>query len=99
MSALQTGKIAFEPDKVYYVQQSPRLGWVVARVSLHPLSLSQMMEEVGTDGCDYYVIDEKDPIEDLTDHEYQEAVTDYEREITEGHHKEFTDYKGTAAGK
>jgi hypothetical protein len=97
--ALETGKIAFEPDKVYYVQQSPRLGWVVARVTLTPLSQSLMTEEIGTDGCDYYVMDEKDPINDLTDHEFQEAVTDYEREITEGHHKDFTEYKGTVARK
>jgi hypothetical protein len=97
--SLETGKIAFEPDKVYYVQQSPRIGWMVARVSLTPLSQSMMVEEVGTDGCDYYVIDEKDPIEDLTEHEYKEAITDYEREITEGHHKEFTEYKGTALKK
>jgi len=97
--SLETGKIAFEPDKVYYVQQSPRIGWVVARVSLNPLSQAKMIEEVGSDGCDYYVIDEKDPINDLTDHEYQEAVADYEREITEGHHKEFTEYKGTVVRK
>jgi len=97
--SLETGKIAFEPGKVYYVQQTPRIGWVVARVSLNPLSQSKMSEEIGTDGCDYYVIDEKDPIEDLTDHEYQEAVTDYEREITEGFHKDFTEYKGAVVRK
>lgn len=93
--SLETGEIAFEPDKVYYVQQSPRMGWVVARVTLTPLSQPTMAEEIGTNGCDYYVIDEKDPIAELTDHEYQEAVTDYEREITEGLHKDFTEYKGT----
>jgi len=93
--SLETGKITFEPDKVYYVQQSPRIGWVVARVSLTPLSQYKMAEEIGVDGCDYYVIDENDPIKDLTDHEYQEAVNDYEREIIEGLHKDFTEYRGT----
>lgn len=97
--SLETGKIAFEPDKVYYVQQSPRMGWVVARVSMTPLSQYKMAEEIGVDGCDYYVIDESDPIKDLTDHEYQEAVNDYEREIIEGLHKDFTEYRGTVIKK
>jgi len=92
--SLETGKIQFEPDKVYYVQESPRIGWVVARVTLAPVSPEHLVAEIGEDGCEYYVIDGKDPAVDLTDHEYNEAVTDYEREIGEGHHKEFTEYKG-----
>ena len=93
--SLETGKIQFEPDKVYYVQESPRMGWVVARVTLSPVTLEHLVEEIGEDGCTFYEIDPKDPAEDLTDHEYKEAVTDYEREIGEGHHKEFTEYKGS----
>lgn len=95
--SLETGKIQFEPDKVYYVQESPRIGWVVARVTLSPVTLEHLVEEIGEDGCTYYEIDPKDPAEDLTDHEYKEAVTDYEREIGEGHHKEFAEYKGSVA--
>lgn len=92
--SLETGKLQFEPDKVYYVQESPRIGWVVARVTLAPVSPEHLVAEIGEDGCEYYVIDEKDSAVDLTDHEYNEAVTDYEREIGEGHHKEFAEYKG-----
>ena len=92
--SLETGKLQFEPDKVYYVQESPRIGWVVARVTLAPVSPEHLVAEIGEDGCEYYVIDGKDPAVDLTDHEYNEAVTDYDREIGEGHHKEFAEYKG-----
>jgi hypothetical protein len=92
--SLETGKIQFEADKVYYVQESPRLGWVVARVTLSPVTPEHLSAEIGDGGCTYYVIDEKDRAEDLTEHEYQEAVTDYEREITEGYHSDFKDYKG-----
>jgi hypothetical protein len=95
--SLETGKIQFEPDKVYYVQESPRIGWMVARVTLSPVTLDHLVEAIGEDGCTYYEIDPKDPAEDLTDHEYKEAVTDYEREIGEGHHKEFAEYKGSVA--
>lgn len=92
--SLETGKIDFEPDFVYYVQQSPRMGWVVARVSMKPLTQEQILSEIGSGGCTLYEMDPKDPAKDLTPHEYQEAVTDYERELKEGHHKEFTVYKG-----
>jgi len=44
--------------------------------------------------CQLMEYDAKNPGPSLTEHEYNEAVTDYEREITEGYHKEFTDYKG-----
>ncbi|MDD2336905.1 MAG: hypothetical protein PHD01_10055 [Geobacteraceae bacterium] len=92
--SLETGKLLFEPDKVYYVQESPRIGWVVARVILAPVSPEHLLAEIGEYGCECYVIDEKDLAEDLDEHEYNEAVTDYEREIGEGYHKEFTEYKG-----
>ena len=67
---------------------------MVARVTLAPVSPEHLVAEIGEDGCEYYVIDGKDPAVDLTDHEYNEAVTDYDREIGEGHHKEFAEYKG-----
>jgi hypothetical protein len=97
--SLETGKLQFEPDTVYYVQESPRIGWVVARVTLTPVAPEHLSSEIGEDGCEEYGIDVNDPAEDLTEHEYQEAVTDYEREITEGFHKEFTDYKGFKINK
>ncbi|ABB31933.1 hypothetical protein GeomeDRAFT_2772 [Geobacter metallireducens RCH3] len=92
--SLETGKIQFEPDTVYYVQQTPRMGWWVARVTLTPVTAEHLASEIGNDGCTFYELDPTDPYEDLSDHEYKEAVTDYEREITEGYHKEFTEYKG-----
>lgn len=95
--SLETGKIKFEPDTLYYVQESPRIGWMVARVTLAPVTPQHLAEEIGNSGCTLYEIDANDPAEGLTDHEYKEAVTDYEREVTEGYHKEFTDYKGFKA--
>jgi len=92
--SMESGKIQFEPDTVYYVQQTPRMGWVVARVSLSPESPEHLSAEIGDGGCELYELDLKDPGDDLTEHEYAEAVKDYEREIKEGLHKEFTEYKG-----
>ena len=97
--SLETGKILFEPDKIYYVQQSPRMGWWVARVTLAPVSPDHLLSEIGSDGCDFYIVDQKDPGEDLSQHEIDEAVTDYEREVKEGLHTDFTAYKGFSAVK
>jgi hypothetical protein len=92
--SLETGKLQFEADKVYYLQESPRMGFWVARVTLSPETPEHLVAEIGEGGCSFYEVDKKDPAEDLSGHEYQEAVTDYEREITEGYHKEFAAYKG-----
>jgi hypothetical protein len=92
--SLETGKIQFEPDTVYYIQQSPRMGWAVARVTLTPVSPDHLLSEIGDGGCDFYALNDNDPGEGLSEHEYQEAVTDYERELKEGHHTDFTVYKG-----
>jgi len=94
--SLEEAKINFEPDHIYYVQQSPRMGWVVARVTLTPMSQELLLSEIGSDGCTLYEMDAKDLADNLSDDEYKEAVTNYERELTEGHHKDFTDYKGFA---
>jgi hypothetical protein len=92
--SLETGKINFEPDTVYYVQQTPRMGWVVARVTLTPVDREHLISELDDGLCEEYEINAKDVAEKLSEHEYQEAVTDYEREVKEGFHKEFADYKG-----
>ncbi len=92
--SLETGKINFQPDTVYYVQQTPRIGWVVARVNLTPVSPEHLVSEIGSDGCTLYEVDPSNPGDDLSDHEYQEAVTDYNREVKEGLHLDFENYKG-----
>jgi hypothetical protein len=61
-----------------------------------PMSQEQLLSEIGSDGCTLYEMDIKDMADNLTNDEYKGAVTDYERELTEGHHKDFTDYKGFA---
>jgi hypothetical protein len=59
-----------------------------------PETPEHLTSEIGSGGCDFYELDEKDPGDNLTEHEFKEAVTDYEREIKEGLHKDFTEYKG-----
>jgi hypothetical protein len=61
-----------------------------------PLSPEQLLSEIGSDGCTLYEMNIKDMADNLTSDEYKEAVKDYERELTEGYHKDFADYKGFA---
>lgn len=94
--SLEEAKINFEANHIYYVQQSPRVGWWVARITMTPMSQEQLLSEIGTGGCSLYEMDSKDLADNLTNDEYKEAVTDYERELKEGYHKDFTEYKGVA---
>jgi hypothetical protein len=89
--SFETAKINFEAEKVYYIQQTPRMGVWIARVTLTPESPENMASEMDS-GCSYMEYDNTG--ETLSEKDFKEAVADYEREVTEGHHKEFADYKG-----
>jgi len=89
----EAGKILFEPDTMYYIHQSPRMGWWRARITLAPVTPEYLLKEMD-DACRLLEYDSKNPGEDLTEKDFKETVTDYEREVTEGMHKEFTEYKG-----
>ena len=89
----EAGKILFEPDTTYYIHQKPRLGWWRARITLVPVTPEFLVEEMG-DSCSFLEYDAKNPGEDLSEKDFKETVIDYEREVTEGMHKEFSDYKG-----
>ncbi len=89
----EAGKIIFEPDTMYYIHQSPRMGWWRARITLTPVTTEYLINEMD-ESCHLLEYDSKNPGEDLTEQDYKETVIDYDREVTEGMHKEFTDYKG-----
>ena len=86
-------KINFEPDRVYYVHQSPRMGVWRARVSVALETPEQIMKEFDSD-TRLVVYDPGDAGEDLSDEDYTQAVNDYEREVKEGLHKEYEGYRG-----
>jgi len=89
----EAGKILFEPDTMYYIHQKPRMGWWRARITLVPVTPEFLVEEMN-DSCSFLEYDAKNPGEGLSEQDYKETVIDYEREVTEGMHKEFSDYKG-----
>jgi hypothetical protein len=89
-------KINFEPDRVYYVHQSPRMGVWKARVSVALETPEQIMKEFDSD-TRLVVYDPVDAGEDLSDEDYTQAVSDYEREVKEGLHKEYEGYRGVPA--
>ncbi len=89
-------KINFEPGRVYLLQQIPRMGVWRARISvalMTPENLLSMMD----DDCKLLTYDPKNPGEDLSDEDYQTAITDYEREVKEGLHKDYEGYSGIPA--
>jgi len=86
-------KILFEENRLYYLQQIPRMGVWKARVSVAPLTPEELLATLD-DGCKLLEYNPKDPGNDLSDEDYNEAVNDYERELKEGLHKDKTEYRG-----
>ncbi len=89
----ESAKINFEPNRVYYLHQTPRPGWIRARISMYTQDPAKTVTEMDDD-CKLLEYDVKDPGDDLTDEEYNEAVKDYEKDVADGEHKEFSTYRG-----
>jgi hypothetical protein len=88
-------RMNFEPDRVYYIQEIPRPGVWRARLSVTLTTPEQLMHGFGD--CRLLVHSSTDPGENLSEKDYQQAVTDYEREVKEGRHKDYEGYRGVAA--
>jgi len=91
--SFETAKIEFKPDRVYFIQQTPRMGFWMARVTLEPVSAEHMLSEMD-ESCSYMEYDNSGDV--LSEEDFGKAVKDYEREVGEGYHKEFAEYKGFA---
>lgn len=89
-------KINFEPGRIYFIQQIPRMGVWKARISIALMTPEDLQSMMGDD-CKLLTYDPKNPGEDLSDKDYKNAVKDYEREIKEGLHKEYEGYRGVPA--
>ena len=93
---MEPAKIVFEPERIYYLLEVPRMGIWKARVSVQPLSLADLMSTID-DGCKYLEYDTKNPGDDLSEKDFKEAVADYEREVKEGLHQDIATYHGAPA--
>jgi hypothetical protein len=86
-------KINFEPDRVYYIHQIPRMGVWKARISIALLTQQELIS-VCDNSCRLLVYDTKNVGDNLSDDDFKKAVDDYEKDVKEGQHKEYLDYKG-----
>ncbi len=91
--SFESAKIDFKPDRVYFIQQTPRMGIWMARVTLEPVSVEHLLSEMD-EGCSYTEYDNSGDV--LSEEDFGKAVKDYEREVGEGYHKDFAGYEGFA---
>ena len=89
----ETGKINFEAGRTYFIHYNPRPGWIRARISMYPQDPNITMADMD-ENCKEVVYDPKDPGEDLSDEDYNQAIKDYEKDLAEGEHKEYATYRG-----
>ncbi len=54
------------------------------------------MKEINNSGCDFRLYDAKNPGEDMSDKDFQEAKADFEKEVKEdpARHKDILEYHG-----
>jgi hypothetical protein len=93
---MEPAKINFEPDRVYYIQQIPRMGVWKARLSVAPVTQQELITSCDN-SCKLLVYDTKNTGDNLSDDDFRKAVEDYEREVKEGLHKGDMEYKGAPA--
>jgi len=89
----ETAKINFEPDRTYFIHSTPRPGWLRARITMYPQDPNQTMADMD-EGCKQIEYDPKDPGEDLSEEDYNQAIKDYEEDLANGEHKEYATYRG-----
>jgi hypothetical protein len=93
---MEPAKINFEPDRVYYIQQIPRMGVWKARLSVAPVTQQELLTTCDN-SCKMLVYDAKNVGDNLSDDDFKKAVDDYERDVKEGLHKGDLEYKGAPA--
>ncbi len=94
--SVEPAKINFKPDRIYYLQQIPRMGVWRARVSVALVTPQELSTSFDSD-CRLLAYDVQNPGEDMSDKDYREAINDYEREVKEGRHQEDSSYNGIPA--
>jgi len=90
-----TAKINFEAGRIYFLNQDIRMGVWMARTGFTPLSANDAAQQLNESGMEYRVYNTKHPGEDMSDKDFTEARDDYDKEVREGEHKDFVDYKGS----
>jgi hypothetical protein len=89
-----TARINFEAGKLYVLNQDIRMGVWMARTSFTPLSADEAAKQLNESGMEYRVYDTKNPGEDLSEKDFNEAKDDFEDEVNKGEHKDIVNYKG-----
>lgn len=86
----------FEPDRVYYLHQTPRPGWLKVRVSMYIQDPEITMNDM-SDSCELIEYDSTNPGDDLTDDDFNKAVKDYNEDLANGEYKDHAAYRGFEA--
>ena len=89
-----TARIKCEAGKIYFLNQDIRMGVWMARTGFTALAANDAASQLNESGMEYRVYDTKNPGEDMSEKDFNEAKDDFEKEVKEGEHKEIVDYKG-----
>jgi hypothetical protein len=89
-------RITFEAGRIYFLDQGIYPGIWMARTGFSPMTAEEGMKQINESGCDYRVLNAQDPGEDMSETDYDEAKSDFEKEVKEdpARHKNTLEYRG-----
>jgi hypothetical protein len=95
---IAVARLNFEAGRMYFFDQGIYPGFWKARTGLTPLAAKDALVQINESGCDYRIYDTKNPGEDLSAKDYQEAKDDFEKEVKEdpARHKDTLEYRGVS---
>jgi hypothetical protein len=67
-------KVDFKPDTTYFLQQNVTMGFWRARIVMEAVN-AKRLDSGDLEGCAYYLFDQKQALEDLTDAEYKDVIS------------------------
>jgi len=89
-------KLEFEAGRVYFIQQTVRMGVWSARTTYEPLTLAEAKKELKERDMQFLVNDPKSEGDKLSDSDLKEALADYAKDLQKNpsDYKEILAYKG-----
>lgn len=91
-----TARIKFEAGKIYFLDQGIYMGVWMARTGFSPMTAKEGLKQINESGCTYRVLNTRDPGEDMSKKDFNEAKAEFEKEVHNdpGRHKNTLEYRG-----
>lgn len=91
-----TTRVDFEPEKIYFLQQSIIPGGIFTMTAFYVFTYEEAMKQMNESGSRFLVYDPGDSDTYLSEKDFKEAKEEFDQEVSEENerHKEILEYRG-----